>query len=177
MGNQAIVGLVETYADAERLVTQLHDAGFTNQDISAIVPDTIGATDAAREQNVRAAEGTAAGAAAGGTLGGALGLLAGIGALAVPGIGPLLAVGPILSAIGGVAAGAAMGGVAGGLVGMGLPEHDAKGYEHKVREGHILLSVHTSTAEQRTRAQSLFDHAGIHDVVTLAEPIPDTLRN
>lgn len=169
MSNQAVVGLVESYKEASKIVTKLHEAGFASKNISALYPDKIGATDAAREQTTHAAEGTVAGAAAGGTLGGTIGLIAGIAALAIPGAGPFLAIGPILAAMGGVAAGAAVGGLAGGLVGMGLPEKEAKGYEEKIRRGHVLLSVHTGSSEQRERAQSLFDHAGVRDVVTLAE--------
>ena len=171
MTNQAVVGLVDNYEQAANLVEKLQGAGFAKHDISALFPDRVGATDAAREQSTKAAEGTVAGAAAGGTLGGAVGLLAGLGALAIPGIGPLLAIGPIVAAITGAAAGAAVGGVTGGLVGMGLPESHAKGFEQKIREGHILLSVHTATTEQRSRAQSLFDHAGVREVVTIAEGV------
>src|ERR1700712_2165453 len=120
--NKAVLGLVNTYAQAEALVGELQRAGFSNNDISALFPDKTGTRDFAHEQNTKAPEGAVTGASAGGAVGGTLGLLVGIGALAIPGLGPLIAAGPILAALSGVAAGAAVGGLTGALIGMGIPE-------------------------------------------------------
>src|SRR5215204_728718 len=131
---KAVLGLVTSHAQAESVVSDL---------TSALFPDKSGTRDFAHEQNTKAPEGAIAGAGAGGALGGTLGLLAGIGALAIPGLGPFIAAGPILAALSGAAAGATVGGVTGALVGMGIPEIEAKRYEGKIRGGNLLISVHT----------------------------------
>jgi hypothetical protein len=110
-----------------------------------------------------------AGASAGGVLGGTLGLLAGIGALAIPGLGPFIAAGPIMAALSGAAAGAGVGGITGALVGMGIPEYEAKAYEGKLRDGNILLSVHTDDEAQRKRALEIFKEMSVKDAKTKTE--------
>ncbi|MGD1091793.1 MAG: hypothetical protein ABSB35_07340 [Bryobacteraceae bacterium] len=121
--------------------------GFSNDDISVLLPDNQGSKDFAHEKNTKAPEGTTTGARAGGVVGGTLGLLAGIGALAIPGVGPFIAAGPIMAALAGVGVGGAVGGLIGALVGMGIPEYEAKRYEGRIKEGGVLLSVHRDTSE------------------------------
>lgn len=127
--NKAVLGLVSNHAQAEAIVDDLRNSGFANNDISALFPDKTGSRDFAHEHNTKAPEGAVAGASAGGAIGGTLGLLAGIGALAIPGLGPFIAAGPILAALSGVAAGAAVGGITGALIGMGIPELEARQFE------------------------------------------------
>lgn len=166
---KAVIGLVASQAQAENIVAQLQHAGFSNNDISALVPDKRGTRDFAHEQNTKAPEGAVAGASAGGALGGTVGLLAGIGAIAIPGLGPFIAAGPIMAALSGAAAGAAVGGVTGALVGLGIPELEAKQYEGKVKSGNILLSVHVEDRDERARAKKILEAGGAVDVVTAGE--------
>ena len=166
---QAVFCLARTESQAVGIVDQLKAAGFSADDISVLMPDKSGTKDFAHEHHTKAPEGAAAGAGTGGVLGGALGWLVGIGALAIPGLGPFIAAGPIMAALGGAAAGAALGGLAGALIGMGIPEYEAKRYEGKVREGHILISVHTENRDERTRAKRIFEQAGAEDVADTAE--------
>lgn len=149
---------------AERIVADLKSAGFSNNDISALFPDKRGTKDFAHEQHTKAPEGAATGAGAGGLLGGTLGWLAGIGSLAIPGLGPFIAAGPIMAALGGAAVGAAVGGLTGTLVGMGIPEYEAKRYEGKIKEGNILISAHADTSEQIDAAKKIFEAAGARDI-------------
>src|SRR5688572_13780756 len=144
--SKSVFCLSDNEGQAERIVQELKAAGFSNNDISVLFPDKRGTKDFAHEQHTKAPEGAAAGAGTGGILGGAVGWLAGIGALAIPGIGPFVAAGPLMAALSGAAVGAAIGGIAGALVGMGIPEYEAKRYEGKVREGNILISVHAEGA-------------------------------
>lgn len=167
--NKAVIGIVETQAQAETVVQQLQAAGFPSKDISALFPDNKGTKAFAHEQHTKAPEGAAAGASAGGILGGTLGVLAGVGALAIPGLGPFIAAGPIMAGLSGIAAGAAVGGFTGALVGMGIPEFEAKMYETKLKAGNILISVHTDDGDQRKRAVDVFKQAGIKDVSTQTE--------
>ncbi len=139
-------------------------ADFSHNDISVLFPDKDTTRDFAHEKNTKAPEGAVAGAGTGGVLGGALGWIVGIGALAIPGIGPFIAAGPIMAALGGAAIGATMGGIAGGLIGMGIPELEAKRYEGKVKAGNILISVHTESSEEISRAKDLFTAAGAQDI-------------
>lgn len=154
---------------AERIVTNLKDAGFASSDISALFPDKTGTRDFAHEQQTKAPEAATIGASTGGLLGGALGWLAGIGSLAIPGVGPLIAAGPIVAALSGAAAGAAAGGITGALVGLGIPEYEAKRYEGKVRGGNILISVHAENRDQRARAKEIFEHAQADDISSAGE--------
>jgi hypothetical protein len=166
---QAVFCLAKTEAQAGIIVDQLKAAGFSANDISVLMPDKSGTKDFAHEHHTKAPEGAAAGAGTGGVLGGALGWLVGIGALAIPGLGPFIAAGPIMAALGGAAAGAALGGIAGALVGLGIPEYEAKRYEGKVREGHILISVHAENRDERARAKRIFEQAGAEDVADTSE--------
>ncbi len=148
---------------------QLKQATFSNDDISVLFPDKSTTKDFAHEKNTKAPEGAVAGAGTGGLVGGTLGWIVGIGALAIPGVGPFIAAGPILAALGGAAIGAAAGGIAGGLIGLGIPEIEAKRYEGKVKEGNILLSVHTENSDEIKRAKEIFTQAGAHDICTTGE--------
>jgi hypothetical protein len=167
--NKAVLGLVNNYAQAETIVGELQRAGFSNNDISALFPDKAGTRDFAHEQNTKAPEGAVAGAGAGGAIGGTIGLLAGIGALAIPGLGPLIAAGPIMAALSGAAAGAAAFGMAGALIGMGIPEVEAKQYEGKIKGGNILLSVHVEDSDERARAKKILERGGATNIVTVGE--------
>jgi len=138
-------------------------------DISALLPDQAGTKDFAHENNTKAPEGAVAGAGAGGVLGGTIGLLAGIGALAIPGVGPFIAAGPLLAALSGAAGGAALGGGVGALVGLGIPEIEAKRYEGKLRGGNILLAVHAESRDDQTTAKRVLQERGAHDVVVAGE--------
>lgn len=170
----AVIGLVESEAKAELIVAELQRKGFSNNDISALLPDKRGTRDFAHENNTKAPEGAVAGVSAGGAIGGTLGLLAGIGALAIPGVGIFIAAGPIMAALSGAAAGAAVGGIAGALVGLGIPEIEAKQYEGKVKGGNILLSVHVDDDAQKDRAKKILEAGGAEDVVTVGEQgVPD----
>jgi hypothetical protein len=166
---KAVMGLVATTAAAEALVDDLRSSGFGTNDISALFPDKEGTRDFAHEKNTKAPEGAVAGVGAGGAIGGTLGLLAGIGALAIPGLGPFIAAGPILAALSGAAAGAAVGGITGALVGMGIPEIEAKQYEGKIKGGNVLVSVHVEDADERGKAKKLLERHGATDISTVGE--------
>jgi hypothetical protein len=170
--SSAVFCIAKSSTQAERIVSDLKASGFDSNDVSALFPDKEGTRDFAHAQHTKAPEGATAGAATGGVLGGGLGWLAGIGALAVPGVGPLIAAGPILAALSGAAAGAAVGGLTGGLVGYGVPEYEAKRYEGKVRDGNILLSVHTEDRKERSRAKEIFSRNGAEDVSSSGESAP-----
>src|SRR4029077_15838939 len=157
---KAVFCIATTEAQATMIVDQLKAAGFSHNDISVLFPDKTGTKDFAHEQHTKAPEGAATGAGTGGVLGGALGWLVGIGALAIPGLGPFIAAGPILAALSGAAAGAALGGLTGALIGMGIPEYEAKQYEGKIKAGNILISVHTEDSAERDRAKAIFEGAG-----------------
>jgi uncharacterized membrane protein len=165
----AVICIVPTDVEADRIVAELHSSGFSNNDISALLPDKTGTKDLAHKNSTKAPEGATAGASTGAVLGGALGLLAGIGALAIPGVGPLVAAGPIMAALSGAAVGGAAGGLTGGLIGMGIPEYEAKQYEGKVRDGNILLSVHTESAAEAKRAEEIFKANNAHDIKRTGE--------
>jgi hypothetical protein len=166
---KAVMCIVQSRSLAETVVGQLQDAGFSNNDISVLFPDKTGTKDFAHEHHTKAPEGAVAGVGAGGAVGGTIGLLAGIGALAIPGLGPFIAAGPLLAALSGAAAGAAVGGVAGALVGMGIPEIEAKRYEGKIKGGNLLVSVHTESGEEIKRAENIFKAAKADDVCTTSE--------
>ena len=169
MAGKAVFCIVRDYGQAERIVGDLKTAGFSNNDISALFPDKDATRDFAHDKATKAPEGAAAGAAAGTLLGGALGWLAGIGALAIPGLGPFIAAGPIMAALGGAGVGAAAGGLTGALVGLGVPEYEAKQYEGKIRGGNILLSVHTDDREHASRAKEIFRRHGAEDISSTGE--------
>jgi hypothetical protein len=167
--SQAIVSIVQSELTAQNIVDDLRTSGFSGNDISVLFPDRTGTRDFAHEKGTKAPEGAAAGVTTGGLLGGAAGWLVGIGALAIPGVGPLIAAGPIMAALGGAAVGAAAGGVTGALVGMGIPEYEAKQYEGKIRDGNILISVHTEDGDERKLAKQIFDRHQASDIATTRE--------
>jgi hypothetical protein len=169
----AVFGIYQNQKQAERTVDDLLAAGFSNDDISVLLPDNKGSRDFAHEKNTKAPEGTTAGVTTGGVIGGALGLLAGIGVLAIPGIGPFIAAGPIMSALAGLGVGGAVGGVIGALVGMGIPEYEAKRYEGHIKAGGVLLSVHCDTSEEIARAKDLLKHTGAQDISSTGEASAD----
>jgi len=166
---QAVFCLAKTETQAVTIVNRLRAAGFSANDISVLFPDKTGTKDFAHEHHTKAPEGAATGAGTGGVLGGALGWLMGIGALAIPGLGPFIAAGPIMAALGGAAAGAALGGLTGALIGYGIPEYEAKRYEGKIREGNLLISVHTEDRDERARARQIFEEAGGEDIADTEE--------
>jgi hypothetical protein len=161
---KAVFCIARSEAQAISIVDRLKAAGFSSNDISVLFPDKAGTKDFAHEQHTKAPEGAATGAGTGGVLGGALGWLVGIGALAIPGLGPFIAAGPIMAALSGAAAGAALGGLTGALIGMGIPEYEAKRYEGKVKEGNVLISVHAEDSTERNRAKTIFEEAGAEDI-------------
>ena len=156
-------------AQAERIVDDLKAAGFSNKNISVLLPDKSGTSAFASEQGTKAPEGAVTGAGTGGVLGGVLGWLAGIGSLAIPGVGPFIAAGPIVAAVSGAAVGVAAGGLIGALVGMGIPEYEARRYETRVREGRILLTAHSETHPQATLAKEIFERNGAEDIAISGE--------
>jgi hypothetical protein len=168
MASKAIIGLVSTQAQAETIIDDLGREGVPSSDVSVLLPDKKGTRDFAHEKNTKAPEGAVAGASAGGVLGGTLGLLAGIGALAIPGLGPFIAAGPIMAALSGAAAGATVGGIAGALVGMGIPEIEAKQYESKIKDGNILLSVHVD-GDKIKQVKKVLEAGGARDIATAGE--------
>ena len=167
--NTAVFGIYKTVELAERAVDRLSAAGFSQSDISVLLPDNQSTKEFAHEKNTKAPEGTTTGVTAGGVVGGTLGLLAGIGALAIPGLGPFIAAGPIMAALAGAGIGATAGGVAGGLIGMGMPEYEAKRHEGKVKDGNILMSVHTQDSRERDRAKEIFKNGGAEDISSTGE--------
>jgi hypothetical protein len=174
---KAVMCIVETPEQAEQLVNKLQQNGFANSDISVLFPDKQNTRDFALEHNTKAPEGAAAGAGVGGVLGGSLGLLVGLGALVIPGLGPLIAAGPIVAALTGIGAGAAVGGLTGALVGLGIPEIEAKRYEGQLRAGRILIAVHTENRDSEQLAESIFKVAHVPDVFSVAEPSAPSSRN
>ncbi len=176
MARKAVFGIVNSQRLAEIVVSDLTSAGFASNDISVLLPDKGSTRDFAHEKNTKAPEGAAAGAGTGGFAGGALGLLAGIGALAIPGFGPLIAAGPLLAALSGAAVGAAVGGFTGALVGMGIPELEAKQYEGKIRQGNILISVHTEDAKEVDRVKQIFKNLEVSDIGSTTESAVPKVR-
>lgn len=166
---KAIVCTIDTQDQAAEIIRQLTALGFGTNDISVLMSDSEGTKDFAHEHHTKAPEGAVGGAAAGGVAGGTLGLLLGLGALAIPGLGPFIAAGPIMAALAGGAAGAAVGGVTGALVGLGVPEIEAKVYEGKLHSGNLLMSVHTDNAEERTRAEELLKRMGAQHISATSE--------
>jgi hypothetical protein len=167
-------GLYKDRASFETAVDALRTAGFRNSDVSAILPDRDHTTkDLAHEINTKTPEGIAAGAGAGAALGGVLGWLVGVGALAIPGIGPLVAAGPVVAALAGAGAAGATGGLVGGLIGAGIPEIEAKRYAGRIREGAYLLSVHCDDSSWAKKAEDILERTGGRDVVHTAEASAD----
>ena len=169
MTKKSVFCIATSRGKAERIVESLKAANFSNNDISVLFPDKGSTRDFAHEKSTKAPEGAVAGASTGGVIGGALGWIAGIGALAIPGAGPFIAAGPIIAALSGVAVGATVGGIAGGLIGLGIPEIEAKRYEGKIKEGNLLISVHTENSAEIDRAKEIFTKGGAHDICVTGE--------
>lgn len=165
----AVFGIYTTPAIAEAAVDHLLSRGFSNSDISVLLPDDESTRAFAHEKNTKAPEGTTTGATTGGIIGGTLGLLAGIGALAIPGVGPLIAAGPIVATLAGVGAGGVVGGIVGALVGMGIPEYEARRYEGAIKDGGILLSVHCDISDEVHRAKECLKETGARDISSSGE--------
>jgi len=173
MSNTAVFGIYRTRAEISNGVDGLRNAGFRNTDISALFPENVGTKDFAHEKNTKAPEGTATGGVSGAVLGGALGWLVGIGALAIPGVGPFIAAGPIMAALAGAGAGAVTGGLVGALIGLGMPEYEAKRYEGRIKEGGILLSVHCDSSDWVKRAKAIMEQTGAVEVSSAGEASAD----
>lgn len=173
--SKAVICIAKTHIQTEGIVSSLKNSGVSTNDISVLFPDREGSRDFAHEHNTKAPEGATIGGSAGGVAGGVFGLLAGIGALAIPGVGPFIAAGPIMAALSGAAVGAAIGGIAGALVGMGIPEYEAKQYEAKIKDGNILISVHTRDSDEAKRIKKIMEEAQAEDVsVTSEEEVGDS---
>src|SRR6266404_7885239 len=162
--NIAVFAIYSPVATLENALNELKQAGFRHEDISVLFPENLGSKELTTVKSSKAPEGVAAGAGSGAVLGGALGWLAGIGALAIPGVGPFIAAGPIVAALAGVGVGGAVGGITGGLVGLGIPEFEAKRYEGRVTKGGILLSAHCDTSEEIDRAKNILERTGAEDI-------------
>ncbi len=172
---RSVFGILQSREQAERVVERLKNAGFASSDISMLFADTAGTHDFAHEHATKAPEGTATGGATGFVVGGVLGWLAGIGSLAIPGLGPFIAAGPIMAALSGAAVGTAIGGIAGALIGMGIPEYEARRYESKIKEGNILVSVHAENSEMSDRAKEILKATNAEDIATGSEAsVPET---
>jgi hypothetical protein len=165
----AVYCIAQDLAQAENIVTGLKMANFSSNEISVLMPDKGGTRDFAHEQNTKLPEGAATGGATGMGAGAILGWLAGIGSLAIPGVGPFIAAGPIMAALGGAAVGGFAGGILGGLIGMGIPEYEAKLYDGKIRGGNALISVHTISSEQEDAVKQIFRNAGAEDINSSSE--------
>jgi hypothetical protein len=169
--NTAVFGIYPSQAGVVAGVDALKMAGFSNNDISVLLPSTEGTREFAHEKNTKAPEGASTGAGTGAVLGGGLGWLAGIGALAIPGLGPFIAAGPIMAAIAGAGVGGAVGGLAGALIGMGIPEYEAKRYEGRVKDGGFLLSVHSDSSDETKRAKAILEQTGAQDIASSSEAV------
>jgi hypothetical protein len=165
----AVFGIYPTIGHAERAVDSLVGHGFSNSDVSVLLPDNQSSKEFAHEKHTKAPEGTTTGVTAGGVIGGTIGLLAGIGTLAIPGVGPFIAAGPIMAALAGLGVGGAVGGLVGALAGMGIPEYEAKRYVGRVKDGGVLLSVHCDASDQITRAKDLLKQTGAEDIASTSE--------
>lgn len=171
--NTAVFGIYKTRAQTENAVDALKAGGYAHSDISVLMPHNEGTKDFATEKHTKAPEGAATGAGTGAVVGGALGWIVGIGALAIPGVGPFIAAGPIMAALAGAGVGGAVGGITGALIGMGIPEYEAKRYEGRVKKGGILLSIHTNTSESTKRAKEILTQTGAEDISSTGESKPD----
>jgi hypothetical protein len=171
--NTAVYGIYANRGAAENAVDSLIANGFRTEDISVLLQDNVGTKDFAHEKQTKAPEGTTTGVIAGGAIGGTLGLLAGIGALAIPGLGPFIAAGPIMGALAGIGSGGVVGGIIGALVGMGIPEYEAKRYEGRIKQGGILLSVHCDNSDWVGKAKDLLKQTGAEDISSSGEASAD----
>ena len=167
--NTAVFGIYTSRLEAEEAVERLRRSGFRSTDVSVLFPDNQGTKDFAHEKNTKVPEGVTTGVVAGGVAGGVLGWLTGIGALAIPGLGAIIAAGPILGALAGAGAVGTLGGVVGALIGMGIPEYEARRYEGRIRDGGVLLSVHCDNSDWVKRAREVLRHTGAQDIGSAGE--------
>jgi len=174
MSKKAVFGIATSESQAEQIARALQSAGFPESDISVLFPDNTGTHDFGHESHTKAPEGAATGAGTGGLIGGGLGWLIGIGSLAIPGVGPFIAAGPIMALLAGAAVGAATGGITGALVGLGIPEYEAKLYDGKIREGNVLISVHVDDRDEMHRAKDILEREGALHVATSGEASADS---
>jgi len=175
--NTAAFGIYSNRAAVENAVDELKAAGYRNTDISVLFPENVGTKDFAHEKHTKAPEGATTGAGTGLVVGGTLGWLAGIGALAIPGLGPFIAAGPIMAALAGAGVGGTVGGVVGALIGMGIPEYEAKRYEGRVKDGGILLSVHCDNSEWTRKGKEILERTGAEDVASTGESAADFAKS
>jgi hypothetical protein len=175
--NIAVYGIYKTRPMVERAVEELKNANFRNEDISVLFPEGGGTKEFAMEKETKAPQGAATGAGTGAVVGGALGWLAGIGLLAIPGLGPFIAAGPIMAALAGVGAGGLAGGIAGALIGMGIPEYEANRYEGRIKEGGILLSVHADDKDWKDKGKDILKRTGAEDIGYKGESGADYNKN
>jgi hypothetical protein len=171
--NTAVFGIYSQIANLESALNELKQAGFRHEDISVLFPENLGSKELTTVKASKAPEGIAAGAGSGAVVGGALGWLVGIGALAIPGVGPFIAAGPIVAALAGLGVGSAVGGITGGLVGLGIPEFEAKRYEGRVMKGGILLSVHCDDSKWTKLAKQILQQTGAQDIASAGEAAAD----
>jgi ActD protein len=175
--NTAAFGIYPNRITVENAVDRLKAEGYRNTDISVLFSENVGTKDFAHQKNTKAPEGATTGAGAGVVVGGALGWLVGIGSLAIPGLGPFIAAGPIMAALAGAGVGGTLGGVVGALVGMGIPEYEAKRYEGRVKSGGILLSVHCDDSEWTKKAKHILEATGAEDVSSTGEAGSDFAKS
>ena len=173
MANKAVFGIYNTRSEVENAIDRLRAAGFRATDVSVLLPENLGNKDFGVKGATKAPEGATAGGVSGATIGGILGWLAGIGSLAIPGIGPLIAAGPIVGALAGLGAGGAAGALVGALAGYGMPEYEAKRYEGRVRGGGILVSVHSDDSDWTSKAKTILEETGAEDVSSASESSAD----
>ena len=167
--NKSVWGIYPTRLDLEAAIDRLRESGFLSSDISVLLPENLGPKDLVTEKSTKAPEGATTGAGSGVLIGGALGWLAGIGALALPGVGPFIAAGPIMATLAGLGVGGVVGGVAGALIGAGIPEYEAKRYEGRLSKGGILLSVHCDKTEEISHAKEIMERTGGEDISVSTE--------
>jgi uncharacterized membrane protein len=165
---KSIVGIAKSRTQVEAVVDDLQSAVSAN-DISVLMPESNGAPELGAVKATKAPEGATTGAVTGGAIGGTVGLLAGIGTLAIPGLGPFIAAGPIMAALSGAAAGATAGGVVGALVGLGIPEYEAKAYEERIKKGGYLVAVHVEDGERDKAVRDIMERNGLEDVSSASE--------
>jgi len=173
----SVFGIYNSRASVESAVDTFLNSGFNTPDISVLLPENLGTKPIATHKDTKAPEGATAGGGAGAVIGGTLGLLAGIGALAIPGVGPFIAAGPIMAALAGIGVGGAVGGFAGALIGMGIPEYEAKRYEGRIQKGGILLSVHCATSDQVKRGKEIMKNTGAEDISSTGESSSDVAKS
>ena len=173
MSNTAVYGIYRDTVALGSGLKRLKAAGFRSTDVSVLMPENIGTKDFIHKKDTKAPEGATAGGFSGGVVGGVLGWLVGAGALAIPGLGPFIAAGPIMGLLAGVGAGGAVGGLLGALIGAGIPEYEAKRYEGRVKSGGILLSVHCDSSEWVKRAKQILEQTGAEDIGSAGEAAAD----